>query len=91
MLDIVFEGPDGEPLRFPQRLMPIPGPNTAFTAPRSRGDYEMLFPFSESSLEASCMLGFGEHVEANMRKILDEIETQQNVKSSEEWKSSNTK
>jgi hypothetical protein len=75
LMDIVFED-KSKPLPFPHRLSPIVGPNSSFTNSFSRGDYELLFPFNKSTLEASSLMAAGVSADANMATIIDEIRKQ---------------
>lgn len=73
MVDIVF--PNGQELK--KRYLPLEGPNEAFTGPQAKGDYELLFPFSESSLDASNLIAAGVNKEKHMKAIIDEIRMQE--------------
>lgn len=75
LLDIVFEDPEN-PLQFPRRVDPIQGPDSVFTEQFSRGDYELLFPFSQETLEASTLMAANVNPDQNMARIIEAISKQ---------------
>jgi len=75
LLDIVFEN-KASPLPFPRRVAPIRGPDAEFTEPFSRGDYELLFPFNDATLEASTLMAADVRPDENMIRIIEEIRKQ---------------
>jgi len=79
LLDIVFEDPKS-PLPFPRRVDPIRGPDSDFTEPFSRGDYELLFPFDQETLEASTLMAANVNPDENMNRIIEAIGKQYKLK-----------
>jgi len=75
LLNIVFEDP-AKPTPFPKRVAPIAGPNSDFTEPLSRGDFELLFPFDEETTVAANMIACNVNAETNMKRIMDKIHAQ---------------